>query len=190
MPERNSGGSVYVIGAGGAPRVTTRKRSCFQSYQESLEGVGLRPEASRRDEPCDDADGVRHCFLHCSSPRVASRLTNSFDRRCIPFLLSFAACQYATARNRKHRMRSSREKRRPSSIHPPRPISPMSWNFCRCCNRMTRLEVERVAPVDIEGVRFREAMLQQLESSIQSMHQELATLLREILMRQAVEEDS
>lgn len=33
-------------------------------------------------------------------------------------------------------------------------------------------------------------MLQQLESSIQLMDQELETLLREILMRQAVEEDS
>jgi hypothetical protein len=33
-------------------------------------------------------------------------------------------------------------------------------------------------------------MLEQLESSIQLMDQELETLLREILMRQAVEEES
>lgn len=43
---------------------------------------------------------------------------------------------------------------------------------------------------DSEQLHVREAMLQQLESSIQLMHQELATLLREILMRQAVEEES
>ena len=41
---------------------------------------------------------------------------------------------------------------------------------------------------DSEQLHVREAMLQQLESSIQLMHQELETLLREILMRQAVEE--
>jgi hypothetical protein len=33
-------------------------------------------------------------------------------------------------------------------------------------------------------------MLQQLESSIQLMDQELETLLREVLMRQAVEEET
>jgi hypothetical protein len=43
---------------------------------------------------------------------------------------------------------------------------------------------------DSQQLHVREAMLQQLESSIQLMDQELATLLREILMRQAVEEDS
>ena len=43
---------------------------------------------------------------------------------------------------------------------------------------------------DSEQLHVREAMLQQLESSIQLMHQELETLLREILMRQAVEEES
>ena len=43
---------------------------------------------------------------------------------------------------------------------------------------------------DSEQLHVREAMLEQLESSIQLMHQELETLLREILMRQAVEEES
>ncbi len=43
---------------------------------------------------------------------------------------------------------------------------------------------------DSEQLHVREAMLQQLESSIQLMHQELETLLREILMRQAVEEET
>ena len=43
---------------------------------------------------------------------------------------------------------------------------------------------------DGEQLHVREAMLQQLESSIQLMHQELETLLREILMRQAVEEET
>ena len=43
---------------------------------------------------------------------------------------------------------------------------------------------------DSEQLHVREAMLQQLESSIQLMHQELATLFREILIRQAVEEES
>jgi len=42
---------------------------------------------------------------------------------------------------------------------------------------------------DSEQLHIREAMLQQLESSIQLMHQELETLLREILMRQAEEEE-
>jgi hypothetical protein len=42
---------------------------------------------------------------------------------------------------------------------------------------------------DSEQLHVREAMLQQLESSVQLMHQELETLLREILMRQAIEED-
>jgi hypothetical protein len=42
---------------------------------------------------------------------------------------------------------------------------------------------------DSEQLHVREAMLQQLESSIQLMHQELETLLREILMRQASEDD-
>jgi len=43
---------------------------------------------------------------------------------------------------------------------------------------------------DSEHLHVREAMLQQLESSIQLMHQELETLLREVLMRQAVEEET
>jgi hypothetical protein len=43
---------------------------------------------------------------------------------------------------------------------------------------------------DSEQLHVREAMLQQLESSIQLMHQELETLLREVLMRQAVEEET
>ena len=43
---------------------------------------------------------------------------------------------------------------------------------------------------DSEQLHVREAMLQQLESSIQLMHQELETLLREVLMRQAVEEEA
>jgi hypothetical protein len=42
---------------------------------------------------------------------------------------------------------------------------------------------------DSEQLHVREAMLQQLESSIQLMHQELETLLREVLMRQALEEE-
>ena len=41
---------------------------------------------------------------------------------------------------------------------------------------------------DSEQLHIREAMLQQLESSIQLMHQELETLLREVLIRQALEE--
>lgn len=41
---------------------------------------------------------------------------------------------------------------------------------------------------DSEELHVREAMLQQLESSIQLMHQELETLLREVLIRQAREE--
>lgn len=41
---------------------------------------------------------------------------------------------------------------------------------------------------DSEELHVREAMLQQLESSIQLMHQELETLLREVLIRQALEE--
>lgn len=43
---------------------------------------------------------------------------------------------------------------------------------------------------DSEQLHVREAMLQQLESSIQLMHQDLETLLREILMRQALEEET
>jgi len=43
---------------------------------------------------------------------------------------------------------------------------------------------------DSEQLHVREAMLQQLGSSIQLMHQELKTLLREVLMRQAVEEEA
>lgn len=43
---------------------------------------------------------------------------------------------------------------------------------------------------DSEQLHVREAMLQQLESSIQLMHQELETLLREVMMRQAVEEET
>jgi hypothetical protein len=42
---------------------------------------------------------------------------------------------------------------------------------------------------DSEDLHVREAMLQQLESSIQLMHQDLETLLREVLLRQALEED-
>jgi len=41
---------------------------------------------------------------------------------------------------------------------------------------------------DSEELHVRETMLQQLESSIQLMHQELETLLREVLIRQALEE--
>lgn len=41
---------------------------------------------------------------------------------------------------------------------------------------------------DSEELHVREAMLQQLESSVQLMHQELETLLREVLIRQALEE--
>src|SRR6185503_17166606 len=41
---------------------------------------------------------------------------------------------------------------------------------------------------DSDELHVREAMLQQLESSIQLMHQELETLLREVLIRQALEE--
>lgn len=40
-----------------------------------------------------------------------------------------------------------------------------------------------------EDLYAREAMLQELESGIQLMHQDLETLLREILIRQALEED-
>ena len=43
---------------------------------------------------------------------------------------------------------------------------------------------------DSEQLHIREAMLQQLESSIQLMHQELETLLREVLIRQALEEEA
>lgn len=43
---------------------------------------------------------------------------------------------------------------------------------------------------DSEQLHVREAMLQQLESSIQLMHQELETLLREVLIRQADEEET
>lgn len=42
---------------------------------------------------------------------------------------------------------------------------------------------------DSEDLHVREAMLHQLESSIQLMHQDLETLLREVLLQQAVEED-
>jgi hypothetical protein len=42
---------------------------------------------------------------------------------------------------------------------------------------------------DSDDLHVREAMLQQLESSIQLMHQDLETLLREVLLRQALEED-
>ena len=40
-----------------------------------------------------------------------------------------------------------------------------------------------------EDLHVREAMLHQLESSIQLMHQDLETLLREVLIRQALEEE-
>ncbi len=43
---------------------------------------------------------------------------------------------------------------------------------------------------DNEQLHVRETMLRQLESSIQLMHQELETLLREVILRQAVEEES
>lgn len=43
---------------------------------------------------------------------------------------------------------------------------------------------------DADDLHIREAMLQQLESSIQLMHQDLETLLREVLMHQAMEEDT
>ena len=43
---------------------------------------------------------------------------------------------------------------------------------------------------DSEQLHVREAMLQQLESSVQLMHQELETLLREVLIRQAEEEET
>jgi hypothetical protein len=56
-------------------------------------------------------------------------------------------------------------------------------------------EKERVALLfgaggvyDSEQLHVREAMLEQLESSIQLMHQELETLLREVMVRQALEE--
>lgn len=42
---------------------------------------------------------------------------------------------------------------------------------------------------DADDLHIREAMLQQLESNIQLMHQDLETLLRELLIRQAMEED-
>jgi hypothetical protein len=42
---------------------------------------------------------------------------------------------------------------------------------------------------DSEDLHVREAMLHQLESSIQLMHQDLETLLREVLLQQVVEED-
>jgi hypothetical protein len=42
---------------------------------------------------------------------------------------------------------------------------------------------------DADDLHVREAMLQQLESSIQLMHQDLETLLREVLIRQALEDD-
>ena len=43
---------------------------------------------------------------------------------------------------------------------------------------------------DSDQLHVREAMLQQLESSIQLMDQELETLLREVLIRQAEEEET
>jgi hypothetical protein len=43
---------------------------------------------------------------------------------------------------------------------------------------------------DSEDLHVREAMLHQLESSVQLMHQDLETLLREVLLRQALEEDA
>jgi hypothetical protein len=43
---------------------------------------------------------------------------------------------------------------------------------------------------DSEQLHVRETMLHQIESSIQLMHQELETLLREVLLRQAVEEET
>lgn len=43
---------------------------------------------------------------------------------------------------------------------------------------------------DSEELHIREAMLHHLESSIQLMHQELATLLREVLIREAGEEET
>jgi len=62
-------------------------------------------------------------------------------------------------------------------------------------NKKRRPEKKRIALLfgsgglyDSEELHVREAMLQQLESSIQLMHQELEMLLREILIRQALEE--
>lgn len=43
---------------------------------------------------------------------------------------------------------------------------------------------------DSEDLHVREAMLQQLESSIELMHQDLETLLREVLLRQSLEEET
>ena len=43
---------------------------------------------------------------------------------------------------------------------------------------------------DSEELHIREAMLHHLESSIQLMHQDLATLLREVLIREAVEDET
>ena len=40
-----------------------------------------------------------------------------------------------------------------------------------------------------DDLYVREAMLSQLESSIQLMHQDLETLMREVLIRQAMEEE-
>lgn len=42
---------------------------------------------------------------------------------------------------------------------------------------------------DAEDLHVREAMLQELEASIQLMHQDLQTLLHEVLIRQAMEEE-
>jgi hypothetical protein len=41
---------------------------------------------------------------------------------------------------------------------------------------------------DSDDLHVREAMLHQLESNIQLMHQDLETLLREVLLRQALED--
>ncbi|UVT17450.1 MAG: hypothetical protein H8K04_07905 [Nitrospira sp.] len=60
----------------------------------------------------------------------------------------------------------------------------------------SRLEKERMALLlgpggiyDADDLHIREAMLQQLESSVQLMHQDLETLLREVLIHQAAEEE-
>ncbi len=50
-------------------------------------------------------------------------------------------------------------------------------------NRLARLENESTR----NDLHIREAMLQQLEASIQLMHQDLENLLREVLIRQAME---
>jgi hypothetical protein len=56
-------------------------------------------------------------------------------------------------------------------------------------NRRKALLLGEGGLYDSDDLHAREAMLQQLESSIQLMHQDLETLLREVLLRQAMEEE-